>query len=499
MTVTPRRLARMGPAPIRRRRLALGCVALLAGCTQRSDDGPVVVSAIGGVPTLLDPSQGPLDTPSRLMLDSTAQGLVHFDAAGQVEPGIAERWSVIDNGNSYIFRLRDAEWDDGRPVTAGEVVTILRRQIARGSRNPLAPYLTAIDEIVEMTPEVIEIRLKRPRPDLLKLFAQPELALFRMRPPGGGGPFRVLPRRGRTVLLRPAFDPIRTADDDAAEPSAAAGIELIGERAARGITRFAQRDSDLVSGGTFADWPLVLATQIAPANRRFDPAVGVFGLAVVRREGVLADAANRAAIARAIDRSALVAAIARDWTATAQLLPEQLDSAALPATAAWAQPLAGGAPTPRAQIAAWRLAHPEPIVLRIALPAGPGATILFGYVGAALLSLGIQPQRVGADDAADLRLVDAVAPYDSARWYVAMACRPCSADAQAAVAAARDAPTPALRARHIAEADAALARDVAFIPLAVPLRWSLVALRLRDWTGNPRAWHPLDHLRNDPR
>jgi len=100
---------------------------------------------------------------------------------------------------------------------------------------------------------------------------------------------------------------------------------------------------------------------------------------------------------------------------------------------------------------------------------------------------------------ADLRLVDAVAPYDSARWYLATACQPCGTDAQTALEAAREAPDPASRARHIAEADAALASDISFIPIARPLRWSLVALRLTEWQGNSRAWHPLNHLRSDTR
>jgi peptide/nickel transport system substrate-binding protein len=92
-------------------------------------------------------------------------------------------------------------------------------------------------------------------------------------------------------------------------------------------------------------------------------------------------------------------------------------------------------------------------------------------------------------------LIDAVAPYDSARWYLATACQLCSAEAQAALDGARDAPTMAERAQHIAEADAALARDVAFIPIAQPLRWSLVSLRLKQWQPNARAWHPLNRLR----
>ncbi len=136
-------------------------------------------------------------------------------------------------------------------------------------------------------------------------------------------------------------------------------------------------------------------------------------------------------------------------------------------------------------------------MLRIALPRGPGSTILYGIVAAGLQRIGIDTQRVAIDAEADLRLVDAVAPYDSARWYLATACQPCGAEAQAAVEAARDAPTLALRASRIAEADAAVAADIAYIPIARPLRWSLVALRLGQWQGNSRAWHPLNHLRND--
>ena len=98
---------------------------------------------------------------------------------------------------------------------------------------------------------------------------------------------------------------------------------------------------------------------------------------------------------------------------------------------------------------------------------------------------------------ADLKLIDAVAPYDSARWYLATACVICSDEAQAALIAARDAPTMAERATHIAEAEAAMNADVAFIPIAIPFRWSIVSLRLKQWQGNPRAWHPLNRLRND--
>ncbi len=457
----------------------------------------MIVSAIGPAPELTDPSLGARALPTRLLLDSTAQGLVRFDGNGQIEPGIAESWIVIDQGNSYIFRLRDAEWSDGKPVSSSEIVTILRRQLSGASRNPLRPFLSAIDEIVEMTPEVIEVRLKRPRPDLLKLFAQPDMALFRTRPPGGSGPFRIASRSRTSVSLRPAFDPARSPDDEPTEPSPEQNVQLIGERAARAIARFAARESDLVAGGSFLDWPLLATTDITPRNLKIDPAAGLFGLAVVNRTGFLADPQNRAAVAAALDRDAIVRTFTSEWATATQILPEQLDSAAAPSVPAWTilSRTAQAAEAAR-RVAAWRRANGRPTV-RIALPAGPGATILFGLIGADLRAAGIEPVRVPPGAAADLRLIDAVAPYDSGRWYLATACVACSAAAQASIDAARDAPTLALRSRYIAEADAALTADATFIPLARPLRWSLVALRLRAWTGNSRAWHPLNHLRND--
>ncbi len=472
------------------------CLAALAlaACDHRADSGAVVVSAIGVAPRPSDPSRGSLATPTRLMLDSTAQGLVRFDAAGQIEPGLAERWIVTDSGMSYIFRLREGEWGDGTPVTAEQVVAILNRQIATGSRNPLAPFLTAIDEIVVMTPQVIEIRLGRPRPDLLKLFAQPELALLRVRPSGGSGPFRVA-RKGSSPLLRPAFDPGRADPDDQAQVKPEDDVWLIGERAARGVVRFASGKADLVSGGSFVDWPLLATTDIAPAAIRIDPAVGLFGLAIVSRDGFLATPANRAAVAQAIDRTALTAAIAPNWAPADRILPDILDSAALPQVPPWTlltQPERQAAAAH--QVAGWT---DGPVRLRIALPSGPGATLLYAYVAASLSRIGIAPQRVAFDAPAELKLVDAVAPYDSGRWYLATACMLCGDEALRALDAARQAPTLATRAQRIAEADAAMNADVAFIPLARPLRWSLVAARLRQWQPNVRAWHPLNRLRAD--
>src|SRR3546814_17977363 len=98
-----------------------------------------------------------------MRMAGVAQGLVRLDATGQVEPGIAERWIVIDDGMSYIFRIGDVTLPDGSAVTARAVVQRLRRELAPGSRNPPRPSLPALDAQSALPPEGLEGRRTRPR------------------------------------------------------------------------------------------------------------------------------------------------------------------------------------------------------------------------------------------------------------------------------------------------------------------------------------------------
>jgi peptide/nickel transport system substrate-binding protein len=474
---------------------------MLAACNPRPDDIPVEVSVIGSGRMGGDPNAAAMPAGGRVLRDSVAQGLVRFDATGGIEPGLAERWIVIDNGRSLIFRLRETEWPNGDTVVAADVVPVLRRAIARRSRNVLLPYLTAIDEIVAMTPQVIEVRLKYPRPDLLKLFAQPELGVPAPGNVEGSGPFRITAATDGAVLLRPVEDAAPRTEDDAAAPQPQELVRLRSERASAAILRFAAKQSDLVEGGTFVEWPMLEFAEIAPANIRIDGAAGLFGLLVANRTGFLAGRDNRAAIALAIDRAATTAAYADGWQPTDAILPEALDSAAPPAQPDWASvPEPERLAAAQARIALFRGSDTTPIRLKIALPEGPGANRLYALLAAAIRPLALETERVALDDpAADLRLIDRVAPYDSARWYLRAACQPCALPIAELIARIRTAPDMATRGAMLAQADSALTADVAYIPIARPLRWSLVATRLRQWRPNARAFHPLNRLRPDPK
>ena len=54
-------------------------------------------------------------------------GLMRMDADGAAVPAIAESYDLSDDGCTYTFHLRDAQWSNGDPVTAGDFVFAWQR------------------------------------------------------------------------------------------------------------------------------------------------------------------------------------------------------------------------------------------------------------------------------------------------------------------------------------------------------------------------------------
>jgi len=48
------------------------------------------------------------------------EGLTRSAGKGKVKPGIAESWDISPDGLKWTFHLRDAKWQDGKPVTAND-------------------------------------------------------------------------------------------------------------------------------------------------------------------------------------------------------------------------------------------------------------------------------------------------------------------------------------------------------------------------------------------
>jgi len=470
--------------------LSLAALVLLAGCREAAT-GPIAVSAIGGSPRLVNPNLRPLDPPAALLIDAVAQGLVRFDAGGEIEPALAQSWIVSNDGLRYTFRLRRTEWAGGGRVTAEQVAARLRAALSRASRNRLKPVLAGIESIVAMTDDVLEISLRGPRPNLLQLLAQPEMGII--LDGSGTGPFRVAGQSGDSLLL--ALPP---EEEEEGEPAESPPILLRGERAPAAIARFALGGAALVTGGTVGDLPFVRAADVPGSRLVVDQAHGLFGLAFASAEGPLASAAVRQALSMAIDRDTLVQALnVPGFTARNALVPGGLAELPRPGTPVWAtQPLPMRRELAARTIAAEALA--EPLRLRVAMPEGPGYRIVFAHLRRDWRLIGVEAERVAPGAAAELRLIDSVAPAVLASWYLRHftcdSARICDPAADQALLAARTARTLPERRAQLATADRILAAATPYIPLAAPIRWSLVAPRLTGFRSNAFARHAPSEL-----
>ncbi|MGI8929089.1 MAG: ABC transporter substrate-binding protein [Candidatus Limnocylindrales bacterium] len=140
------------------------------------------------------------------------RGLVAIGRDDGIEPDLAERFSVSDDGRSYTFTLRaDARWSDGAPVTAADFAFTYAQMLYDGVVT--APLLDGVSarEIDERT---VEVRLREPRNDFLYVLGLPPFFPWprhvyerlgrdwhRTAPLVGNGPFVLTTREENHVAL----------------------------------------------------------------------------------------------------------------------------------------------------------------------------------------------------------------------------------------------------------------------------------------------------------
>ena len=474
-----------------------------SGCN-RGPEGALKAVVIGDrAPSLGNPLAAPATEGDAVLRLSIAQGLVRFDAAGQIEPGLAERWNVSDDGLSYIFRLAEGEWHDGPKINARDVAKMLTRAMKATPEDPARDTLGAINEIVAMTDRVIEIRLRAPRSNLLTLLAQPDFALIRGG--AGTGPFALRPGKAggasdasAPLMLRrrlPGFDGEEGAQED---------LSLAVMPAAAAIAAFRDDRADVVLGGTVADLPLAQRAKLDRGTLRFDPAAGLFGLIPTRDSGFGGNEQLRRVLSEAIDRPALIAALGVPGLAPrATILQQGLAGLGAPPQPAWLiQPLDPRRPALLAAVEraleAPRGAFLPAKTITVGLPVGPGGELILERLKADWGALGFSVTRAAPGERTDFRLLDAVAPSDSPAWFVrrfrcaiAAVCLP---ELESNLVDARETPDPRQRAGLLAEAAQKMDEAQLFLPLAAPIRWSLVARSVPGFTENRYAQHALGSL-----
>ncbi|MDN4607726.1 peptide ABC transporter substrate-binding protein [Sporosarcina highlanderae] len=123
------------------------------------------------------------------VLNNVNEGLYRLNLDNVAEPAMAaEEAEVSEDGLTYTFTLRDANWSDGTPVTAHDFVFAWQRAIDPDTGSPYGPFMmsgvlknaTAISEgkmdkselgVVAEDDKTLVVTLERPVPYFLSLMS----------------------------------------------------------------------------------------------------------------------------------------------------------------------------------------------------------------------------------------------------------------------------------------------------------------------------------------
>jgi oligopeptide transport system substrate-binding protein len=126
------------------------------------------------------------DSTSASVLHQTFEGLTRIDADGKPQPAMAEKITTSDDLKTYTFKLRDAKWTNGDPVTAEDFVYAWKWALDPANQSQYAYQLyyvkgaeaintggAAVDTlgVKAVDEKTLEVTLENPTPYFLELTA----------------------------------------------------------------------------------------------------------------------------------------------------------------------------------------------------------------------------------------------------------------------------------------------------------------------------------------
>lgn len=166
-------------------------------------------------PPALDPTAGAAEAIDIVVYQNVFEGLVRIDETGTVQPGLAESWTISDDGLTYTFKLHDGvTFHDGSAFDAEDVKFSFDRILADGSVNAHPEFYKPITAITVIDPLTVEFKLDHQIGRFLfdlgrgdAVIVAPESAANNATQPIGTGPFAFAQwDKGSRVILE-AYGP----------------------------------------------------------------------------------------------------------------------------------------------------------------------------------------------------------------------------------------------------------------------------------------------------
>ena len=338
-------------------------------------------------PPNLDPTGGAAAATDEVVYANLFEGLTRFGPNGTVEPALAERWDVQEDGRVYVFHLHDGvSFHDGATFDASDVVFTLDRARAADSTNAQKVLFEGIETVEAVDPLTVRVTLTGPDGNFPFKMAwgdavmlDPASAAGLATAPIGTGPFRLDQWVQGDRIVLSAFDgywgdkpALRTATFRfIPDPTAAFAAMMAGDVDA------------------FPNFPAPETLPQLQADPRFQVIVGTTEgetiLAMNNARAPLDDIRVRQAIAHAINRPDIIdgAMFGYGTPIGSHFAPHHPDYVDLTGLSAH---------DPEKAKALLAEAAAGPITLRLALPPTPYARRGGEIVQAQLAAVGIQTQ-----------------------------------------------------------------------------------------------------------
>lgn len=268
-----------------------------------------IVMGLSGEPSNLEPAVN-AGTFARTVRLLVYRGLYNYDKNGKPAPELAESYTVSDDQLTYTFKLRNAKFQNGDPVTAADVKFTIERILDPKTGATFAKPLAVIDSITATDTKTVQIKLKYPMAPLLDYLSLPESVIVSKKWsddhqgklgdfPMGAGPYIFKEYlKGQRITLEKF--------PDFYKPGIPKTDRLIFQFYADGNARvnaLRSGDVDLIE---YVPWQNVPAVK-ADSNLKILGGTGPFmGLIFNTTFKPFSDPRVRQAVAYAIDRSAII-------------------------------------------------------------------------------------------------------------------------------------------------------------------------------------------------
>ncbi len=259
-------------------------------------------------PPHLDPTSAAAGAIDQVTYANIFEGLTRFAPDGSIVPGLAESWEISDDGRTYTFHLRPGvRFHDATTMDAEDVAFSLDRARAEGSVNAQKGLFEGIESVEAVDPLTVRVTLAEPDGSFPfkmawgdAVIVAPESIDAIKSNPVGTGAFRFEDwAQGDSIE-------IARNEDYWGEPAALerATFKFISDPSAAFAAMMA---GDL---DAFLGFPAPENLAQFEADPRFTVQVGTSEgeaiLAMNQRRGPFSDPRVREAVARAIDRQAII-------------------------------------------------------------------------------------------------------------------------------------------------------------------------------------------------